>query len=79
MYFRLLNSSNGDVYLKTYETEGELLKELEEEVQESDRETDFTEKLDKFNSLSDSMFDIILKGELVVPEPKKVVKSFKLS
>ncbi len=80
MYFRLKTSEDGEVYLTTYQNQEDLLKEIEDEIKDYKLEfhPNFTKSLNGTEDLTSGHFDIIIKGDIVVPKPKKVVESYQI-
>lgn len=74
MYF-MISNSDGDTYI-TPVTKTELLKELE------DRNVEFLNK-EELDADHDSNYWgenvlLIIKGEVIVPKPKEIIKSYEL-
>jgi len=76
-YYRISGSEDGDVSISEY-TREELLIEINEEIEDNEKEPIFRKDLLEKDLMLWGDSSLIIKGQIVVPEPTVTVKEFKL-
>ena len=83
-YITIQNSEDGEAHLSYYKTAEDFLKELNEILEETTEQPEFYSP----DEIKGTIYDLagnmdpskilVIKGEIIVPKTKKVVKEFSL-